>query len=374
MEEQEAAEHVASLLDDGGLEQEIEDKLASQADFGPDEEGFLESEPGTGEPVADKATGEAGPVIVETEDAGVASFETLQAQIEEVKKESDGRLAALVDNREKMRQANEGIESMRQLMYEWERKAKEPEIAKQELAQAAEKYGVDVVADPSNQYITDQLRGFEERREYERQTQEGRKRQVAATVQAQRAERVARQQAFSEVQKQEQVFVESTPDYGDAYGHLRKSRETFYKNIYPGKDIQPLLDREEEVIIAETLKAGQNVPQRVYEMATQLGYQPGDPATEVGETHEDPALSEEARVRRERVKQFRSDNEFPDVDRLKAAQKNQPLQGGSYNRGGNAKVLKGQQVFDQLPKAKRMEIFADPERFKRFVLTGNVEM
>lgn len=366
--------HMANLLDDGGLEEQIEDRLAADADFGPDEEGFLDpmatdAEPmDAGESVPDEGSDEAADS--DTDEGGEPSLAELQAQIEAVRKESDGRLAALVENRERMRQANEGIESMRKLMFEWEQRARGPEQEKAKLAELAEKYGVDVVADPNNQFILDQLKAQEQRAEEFRQTEEGRKRQVAEQIRAQSAERIARQQAFEQVVAHEKVFIEKQPDYQDAYTHMRSSRQKFYENIYPGQDVSALLDREEEVVVAETLRAGGNVAERVYEMAKSLGYTPKQAKGAAG----DSELSEEQRIRRERVKEFRRDNEFPDVNRLKAANAGSNLKGGSYNRGGNAQVLKGEQVFDQLPKARRMELFADPEKFKRFVLTGNLEI
>ena len=368
MAEEGMSEHLASLADDGGLADALEDRIAAQADYGPDEQGFLDSGESEGEPPAD----EAEPVIVETADEGVATLETMQEEIDTLRKESDGRLTALVDNRDKMRQANDGIESMRQLMQEWEQRANAPEVAKARQQALVDEYGVEVVGDPSNRYITDQLNQFEQRQEYNRQVEDGRKRQVAMAVQSQSAERSNRQQAYNAVAVQEQEFLKEKPDYADAYAHMRKSREAFYQNAYPGQNIVALMDREEEVIVAETLHSGGNVAQKVYDMATQFGYQPKEVESE-GVVY-DPDRLAESEVRKERIRQFRADNESPDINKLKAAQKNAPLRGGTSNRGGNSKVLKWQQVFDQLPKAKRMEIFADPERFKRFVLTGNVEM
>ena len=354
-------EHVASLADDGGMGDEIEDRIASEQDegaMGADDEGFTEP----------SETDESG--ALPTDEASEPTLEAIQAQVAEVKKESDGRLAALVDQREKLRQANEGIESMRNLMLEWERKASQPS-PEEEAARLAEEYGADVVADPNNRFVADRIRAFEERQERIRQEEEGRKRQVAEQIQNQSAERHARQQAFIAVKQQEGAFKEAKPDYEDAYTHMRQSREKFYQTMYPGHDVTALLDREEEVVVAETLRAGGNVAERVYKSAIEMGYTPKE-AREAAEEN-----SEEARMFRERkarVEAFRKDNEFPDVARLKEAKSDSKLGDGTYNRGGNARTMKGEQVFEQLPKAKRMALFADPDKFKQFVLTGELEV
>lgn len=163
--------------------------------------------------------------------------------------------------------------------------------------------------------------------------------------------------------------MKTRPDYQDAYNHMRKTRETFYQGMYPEAQVNALLDREEEVVIAESIRSGRNVAEHVYGLATQMGYVP-KPAQQGAGTEEQQAWKD----RQATVDAFRKDNEFPDVARLEQAKTDSKVGDGTYNRGGNARTMKGEQVFEQLPKAKRMQLFADPDKFRQFVLTGSLEI
>lgn len=83
-------------------------------------------------------------------------------------------------------------------------------------------------------------------------------------------------QAFqARVNELRNVFVKTTPDFGDAYQYLRESRATDLKSFgLTPQDIQKTLLQEEISLSQIALQQGKNPAAAVYEMAKRHGYVP----------------------------------------------------------------------------------------------------
>lgn len=94
-------------------------------------------------------------------------------------------------------------------------------------------------------------------------------------------------------------FKRSTPDYSDAYQHLRRSRaEELAMLGYPADAIEKTLYNDELAIAARAVQAGKNVGEIVYNLSKQRGYArkeaapvDNDPAEKIARTADAQARS-----------------------------------------------------------------------------------
>lgn len=325
-----------------------------------DTEFFDRVDPGTEQPVEESSSPEP---VVETADEGTSTTAEQMAQAPDP--HTSGLLNEITNLREMRRQDSEAIASMREMFMDLEQRNAEAErLAEMERREQEdmERYGADVVNDPTVQYIRDKMAQLDDTMYAAEQQRYAQQQQVAE--QAAQWQQQQQQQEILEttVKTQEEVFREANPDYDEAYKYARSARTKMYTDRgYDPGTAERMVNQEELYLMAEQLGRGASVPEQIYNLAQTYGYQP---------------------VKVEKVqpeqKQLHDTYDDGDIQRITQGLSSQGV--GQVPGGASGKLespggreMSAEEFFSTVPAQERLRIFMqDDTAFERLGRTGKI--
>lgn len=361
-------EHISSLTE-GGPEAPagVQDPNPTEGTFGGEDQMLDQPLKVDDKPVTDEGFAHEQHLqekVVETADEGTETLETLRAELDRVKGESNGRLNELAQSRVKMREFSENMEQMREMFVSLSQQQADQEAEKlrlQELDEEAALYGEDVVNNPEARYIRDMVAANREQLEEYQQEQE----HYRQNLNEQRREFLAQQEYNNRMMEtlrvQEEEFAKVHEDYGDAYKYAVDKRVDMWKRRgYTDDQAMNMVKEEQQHLLTEQLPRGGNVAQEVYNMAKDWGWQ------SAGAPNQNPTRSPLA----ERA------NTQADIERIRAGV-GSPGSGSMVSTGGGggtgAREMTREQFFATVPASKRTELFMNrPEVFENLGRHGRV--
>ena len=256
-------------------------------------------------------------------------------------KESMGRKGAIDELREQLRTQTENIGAMQEMFVE----SQTPDAPTD-----AELYGQEVVSDPAIQYLTSKMEGLQQQITHDRtQRIDAAQKNYKAASQRRNVDETREFLA-----KTEQAFSEKHPDYGDAYDYFRKVRSNLHRSRgYDDTEIQQLLSNEENSLIDEALSRGRNPVEDLYNMSKTQGFVPPAPA---------PAPARDFAA--ESARRVSGGVNSGSIGSMAGAPS------GSKPSG----ILTRQEFMTNIPKAERMRILSDSDRFEELAKTGNITL
>ena len=282
-------------------------------------------------------------------DATVRETE-LNAQIEQLREESAGRLNEMVEMRKSNKEQAENVESMRKMMLADVNAKREAALT----AKEAEVYGEDTIADPAvrairddNARTRDMIRRQTEREEHQRQ-------EATAATEQQDAVKVHQQRVVDHAGQGYKAAVEAHPDFEEAFEYSKRARLGIYKaRGVPDHELESIIQIEEFQLANEAMQRGQSTAEKSYELAVSLGWKPKVAGpVRVDDTHTTVMDS---------------------LDKMREGLKTTTLTKSQNGRGDRTRISR-EQFFQQYAKHERAAILSDPIKWKQLGTTGYVDI
>ena len=290
-----------------------------------------------------------------------------KALYEAEQKAAAGRLGELRAVRTELGQTKQGIDSLRQIFLEREKKEAArlaDEAREQELEEERRLYGDEVVDDPGVAYMRDKVVQTQEIVERQAAQQEEYRRQVAQQASQLRAAQQQWVETQNAVRSREEAFAEQNPDYGEAYQYTRDKRmEMFQNRGYTPQQAEIYVDQEEEGIRQEQLaRPNGSIPGAVYEIAKMYGWKP-----EMASGSEDQKQQQQKPA---------AQTSAPNFNKFRQGVASQGAGGmhGSAGSHDGSRALSAEEFFNTVSFEKRLEILSDPDRFEELGRTGQIVM
>lgn len=287
----------------------------------------------------------------------------MQDLLTAVRSESAGRLNEIASMRAEKAESSATIASLREMFMEMERKNAQNDAdaqSMQDYEADLEEYGEEVMHDPTVRYISEQVSRIDDSVIAAQQQQEHYRQTVARNAQAHQQQVQYHQHIENTVGQQEATFIESQPDYYDAYNFARDAREKMYTGRgYDANQAKQMVAEETMYLVREQVERGGSVPEQVYAMAKQWGYQSGNEAV-VPAQQQSPGTQQ---IDLGRIKQGLASQGVGQI----------PDSSAGNNDSATTGEMTAAQFFSTVPSEKRLQIFMDdPDAFERLGRTGRI--